>query len=139
MDIGEVRLLSGRENAAMRATEAMLRALGGASIILRLPAPASAASIPQELGIDPPATDDVELFPVIVRDLGKHAGRHRFELLIAAKTLQALVESRGESFCTSLLNAAAGFVREGKLLILADVRAVWFAGAECLLRVIVLE
>ena len=128
---------------ATRAAEAMLRALGGSTLLLRVPA-AGAASANPGLGVDAPVTEDITVAPAILRDAGTSAAR-AYEAVFPASALATYVEASGvENF----LAAAHGIVLplqslqvEGetaapqtRLLRIARVSLDRFAGQEYLVR-----
>ena len=82
--------------AAARATDVLLRAMGGRSVMLRMPAPAVPADVTEQLGIAVPTFQDIPLAPVVYRKAratvagGKAA---RWELLVSATVVEALVGS----------------------------------------------
>jgi hypothetical protein len=121
-----------------RAAEAMLRALGGGEVRLRLPLNLAAAE-PQRaaLGLDGPAVEEVALAPVVVRAVTA-AGEARFELLLPATRLQALAAERGLK-AEALLQRALGFVQGDRLLRVAHFTAETFAGLPYLYRVTATE
>src|SRR5665213_1558946 len=53
--------------AAVRAADVLLRCAGGRAVMLRMPAPASAADVAEQLGLAGPEFQDVELAPVAFR------------------------------------------------------------------------
>src|SRR5512140_2980684 len=77
---GEKRIANSRsqrrtmQTIATRAAEAMLRALGGSTILLRVPSGAGAAPSQPGLGLNAPVTDDISIAPAILRDATRVAG-----------------------------------------------------------------
>src|SRR5258708_35267924 len=63
--------------AAVRAADVLLRCAGGRSVLLRMPANASAGDTTEQLGLAIPEFQDVELAPVVFRKAGQagSAGR----------------------------------------------------------------
>src|SRR5258705_14025295 len=59
-------LVSGA-GAAVRAADVLLRCAGGRSVMLRIPANASAGDTTEQLGLAVPEFQDVELAPVVFR------------------------------------------------------------------------
>ena len=53
--------------AAARAADALLRAVGGRTVMLRVPSPAVPADITEQLGIAVPMFQDLPLAPVVYR------------------------------------------------------------------------
>jgi len=56
-----------RGAAAVRAADVLLRCAGGRSVLLRMPANASAGDTTEQLGLAVPEFQDVELAPVVFR------------------------------------------------------------------------
>lgn len=109
--------------AIARATEAMLRSLGGAEIIMLLP-----------LKLDPAdasgALEEVAVSPAVLRP----AGEGRFELLLGAKTAAYAAEARGFESADALFEAVVGFENGESLLRIASVGVDTFAGEPYLYR-----
>ena len=84
-------LVSGA-SAAVRAADVLLRAMGGRTAMLRMPAPAVAADVTEQLGIATPMFQDLPLRPVVYRKAratvaeGKAA---KWEMLVSASVLFA--------------------------------------------------
>jgi len=79
-----------------RAADVLLRAMGGCSVMLRMPVPAVPADPSEQLGIATPAFQDLRLAPVVFRKAratladGKAA---KSEMLISATAIEQLVGS----------------------------------------------
>src|ERR1700679_2426881 len=79
---------------ARRAADVLLRCAGGRSVLLRMPAPATAGDTTEQLGLAVPTFQDVELAPVVFRKArataadGKAA---RSELMVSASAVNRLV------------------------------------------------
>jgi hypothetical protein len=105
--------------AAVRAADVLLRCAGGRAVMLRMPAPPSAADAAEQLGLAVPGFQDVELAPVAFRTArarvaeGKAA---RWELLVSATAVEALVGSLGYSAATVLFAEAFGVLVDGVLM-----------------------
>jgi len=69
-----------------RMADALLRATGGRTVLLRIPAPAMAGDVGEQLGLGVPGFQDVELGPAVFRKLRARVGAEavEFELLISA-------------------------------------------------------
>ncbi|HYX70987.1 MAG TPA: hypothetical protein VE825_17765 [Terriglobales bacterium] len=126
---------SARGHFMTRAAESFLRALGGGSVLLRLPVGAPAGS--SDLGLASPLIEDVALEPAVVRALppGQDAGQARIEVLLSAAAVEAQVERSGYPSAEELFAAALGLVLAGKLWRVASVTSDTFAGAAYLYRV----
>lgn len=116
-------LSAARGLAIARATDAMLRSLGGAEITLLLP-----------MKLDPAdssgALEEVEVSPVVLRPTGED----RFELLVGAKTAAYVAEARGFESTDLLFQAVVGFENGESLLRIASVGVDTFAGEPYLYR-----
>ena len=141
------------QTIATRAAEAMLRALGGTTILLRVPSGAGAAPSQPGLGLNAPVTDDISIAPAILRDAARVAGPrtgvedpgHAFEAVFPASALEPYLERSGhsaEDFLASaygVLQPRAGAHLEGgviepdaRLLRIAGMTLERFAGQEYL-------
>ena len=128
-----------RRHAAMRTADALLRAMGAVNVTLRLPANIAVAN--SDLGLGTPAVEDVELGPVVLRDLppARLGGATRAELLVSAASVADQVALRNFGSADELFNAALGVVRDGRLLRIEDVSSDSFADEPFLFRVVASE
>jgi hypothetical protein len=105
--------------AMVRAADVLLRAMGGRTVLLRMPAPAVAADVTEQLGIATPAFQDLPLRPVVYRKAratvaeGKAA---KWELLVSASVIESLVGSLTYASASVLFAAAYGVVSDDELL-----------------------
>jgi hypothetical protein len=105
--------------ATARATDVLLRAMGGRTVMLRIPAPAVPADVTEQLGIAVPTFQDIPLAPVVYRKaratvaLGKTT---RWELLVSATVVQSLVGSLAYASASVLFAAAYGVLSDDELL-----------------------
>jgi hypothetical protein len=127
--------------ALMRAADAMLRALGGEEIVLVLPLPASTSDISSQIGLADPGVQQVQLSPVVVRNLPAPATgpAQRLELLISVSAVANLVQSLGLASAEALFNLALGIEYQGALFHIESTRTDYFAGIAYLYRVSVVE
>jgi hypothetical protein len=99
--------------ALARATDALLRAMGGRRVMLRMPAPAVPADVTEQLGIATPTFQDVPLAPVVYRKAratlaaGEAA---RCELLVSATVVEAIVGSLAFESASVLFATASGIL-----------------------------
>ena len=111
-------LVSGA-SAAVRAADVLLRAMGGRTVMLRMPAPAVAADVTEQLGIATPAFQDLPLRPVVYRKAratvaeGKAA---KWEMLVSASVIENLVGSLTYASASVLFAAAFGVLSDDELL-----------------------
>lgn len=110
--------------AAVRAADVLLRCTGGRSVLLRLPANASAGDTTEQLGLAVPEFQDVELAPVVFRKARQAASAlsvksdkgSRWELMVSATVVQELVGSLGYSATSVLFATAFGVLIDGVLM-----------------------
>ena len=126
-----------RLHAAMRTADALLRAMGAVTVTLRLPANMAVAN--SDLGLGTPAVEDVELGPVVLRDLPPSRTGARAELLVSAASVAEQVALRNFNSADELFDAALGVVRDGRLLRIEDVSSDCFADEPFLFRVVASE
>jgi hypothetical protein len=104
---------------AQRAADVLLQCAGGRSVLLRMPAPANAGDTTEQLGLAVPTFQDVELAPVVFRSArattadGKAA---KWELMVSATAVNALVGSLGYSAPSVLFEVAFGVLIDGALM-----------------------
>ncbi len=122
-----------RGPAMARAAEAMLQALGGGEVQVRLPAVVAAEANARELGLAETQAEAVTFAPVVVR-AADNEGR-KFELLFSAGALERVAEERQLGSAEALLASAVGVGVAGKRLRIRCVAAEYFAGAAYLVRV----
>ena len=105
--------------AAMRVVDTLLRAVGGRSVMLRLPAPAVPSDPAEQLGNATPLFQEVELAPVVYRQAratvaaGKAA---RWELLVSATVVEQLVGTLAYASASVLFAGAYGVLSDDELL-----------------------
>ena len=105
--------------AVARMTDALLRALGGRTVMLRIPAPAVPADVAEQLGIAIPAFQDIPLAPVVYSKArvtlaeGKSA---KLELLVSATVVEGIVGSLAFSSASVLFAIAYGVLCGDELL-----------------------
>ena len=116
-----------RQPALARAVNAMMRALGGASVKLRMPV-ASTSGVQRELGIAASAYQEVQLAPVIVRNLKERDGRRQIEVLISSSVLDTLTPAVGAADGWGFLRQVEQIVNADLVFAVTDVSADQFAG-----------
>ena len=110
--------------AIVRAADVLLRCAGGRSVLLRMPAPANVGDTTEQLGLAVPEFQDVELAPVVFRKarqaapaLTVAAGKAvRWELMVSATAVKALMGSLGYSAASVLFATAFGVLVDGVLM-----------------------
>ena len=116
--------LVNRGSAAVRAADVLLRCAGGRSVLLRMPANASAGDTAEQLGLAVPEFQDVELAPVVFRKARQAASAltvavdkaTRWELMVSATAVQKVVGSLGYSAASVLFATAFGVLIDGVLI-----------------------
>ena len=97
----------------------LMRAVGGRTVMLRMPAPAVPADVTEQLGIATPAFQDLPLAPVVYRKAratvadGKAA---KWELLVSATAVERLTGSLEYASASLLFATACGVLCDGELL-----------------------
>ena len=127
--------------AAQRAAEALLRTLGGSSVLVRVPTLGVAGDAAQ-LGLAGAATEDVQLQPVVVRNALVNAAileRQRRELLVPASALVSAREIHEASAAREFFESAVGIFVDDRLLRVVSVFAEDFGGVPYLYRIVVSE
>jgi hypothetical protein len=112
--------------------------------MLRIPAQASAGDTTEQLGLAVPTFQDVELAPVVFRKnrqavttqaaVGKVA---RWELMVSATAVNALVGSLGYSAASVLFATAFGVLIDGVLMAVESVTESEAFGAPYVYRLVV--
>jgi hypothetical protein len=108
----------------VRAADVLLRCAGGRSVLLRMPADASAGDTTEQLGLAVPEFQDVELAPVVFRKARQAASAlsvtvdkaAKWELMVSATAVQELVGSLGYSAASVLFATAFGVLIDGVLM-----------------------
>jgi hypothetical protein len=126
--------------AAVRTANVLLRGVGGRTVLLRMPATASAGDVTEQLGLATPQFQDVELTPVVFRSARATVAEGKatkWELLVAGDTVEALVGSLGYGAAESLFGAAFGVLIDGVLMTVESATAAEVAGSAYLYRLVV--
>ncbi len=109
--------------------DALLRSVGGRQVLLRIPAPAVAGDLGEQVGLAVPLFQDMELAPVVFRRSAGH------ELLVSGSTVATLVGSLQFGSAALLFQSAAGVVIDGLLYAVLSVASAEAFGAVYLYRV----
>ena len=123
-----------RQPAMVRAVNAMTRALGGATGKLRI-ASTAVTGLERELGITATAYEEVELSPVVLRNLQAKEGRQQVEMLVSSSSVDALMPACGVADGLEFLKRVQSLVCEERVYVVIEVTAERFAGVEYLYRV----
>jgi hypothetical protein len=124
---------------AQRAADVLLQCAGGRAVLLRLPAPAIAGDTTEQLGLAVPAFQDVELAPVVFRKARTTAAEGKaakWELMVSATAVNALVGSLGYSAGSVLFAVAFGVLIDGVLMEVESATESEVGGAPYVYRVV---
>ncbi len=124
-----------------RTTDSLLRAFGSPTLSLRFPGVPSGSSDAAQLGLASIATEDVVISPAVVRPKSpaSSANAQRYELLLSATAIAAVMIDRGYDSEAALFNAALGAVVNGVLLRISSFSTELIGSTPVLHRVIVSE
>ena len=103
-------LLDGRAAAARRAAETLLRTCGGRTLQLRVPLPAVANDVGEQLGSGTALFQDLELAPAVFRRARASLAKGKppqFEVLVSARVVEGLAGGAGTN-AQALLSSALG-------------------------------
>jgi hypothetical protein len=117
-------------SALVRAANALLRALGGDTVGLLLPATATAADAATQLGLVDPGVQEVLISPVVTRALvtGNLGPRRRIEFTLPASVIADQLPALGMGTAEDLFNAVFGLNYGGDLFHIEKVVPENFAG-----------
>jgi len=127
---------------ARRAADVLLQCAGGRAVLLRIPAPASAADTTEQLGLAAPAFQDVELAPVVFRKARATTAESKaakWELMVSATAVSALVGSLGYSAAGVLFATAFGVLVDGVLMEVESATESEVGGAPYVYRLVLRE
>jgi hypothetical protein len=99
----------------VRLADAVLRAVGGRGVLLRLPVPAASGDDAEQLGLASPEFQDVELGPAAF-----HKANSVTKLMVSSSTVRAVVGSLAYDSAEVLFQTAVGVVISGVLYEIAD-------------------
>jgi hypothetical protein len=130
-----------KNDGALRAADALLRALGGCQVMLRMPGAAAASVDGEQLGLSQPTFVDLPLGPAIIRDarLVMTTAPAKFELLLSASAVQSQVSARGLGSADVLFAMATGFLIGGEFFLIESTSFTESMGNACLYRVLLRE
>jgi hypothetical protein len=101
------------------AADALLRSCGGRKVLLRMPAPAIAGDVTEQLGIAIPQFQDIALWPAAFRKARAQAttsGPVRWELIVSATAVTNIVTSLAYASASVLFQNASGVLVDDELL-----------------------
>ena len=129
--------LAGKQTVLARAVNAMVRAMGGGSVKFRLPT--ATTGIERELGLSAPLAEEIEVGPVVVREIGLKDGRAQIQVLVSANSLQSVMDARGEVSGLGMLKCAESVSYGERVFRVTSVSAETFGGMEYMWRVAATE
>jgi hypothetical protein len=101
---------------AARAADTLLRAMGGRSVRLRIPAPAVPADPTEQLGLATPEFQDIMLAPVVCRKaraaVSTNGEAAKWDLLVSATAVEKLVGSLAYASASVLFANACGVLTD---------------------------
>lgn len=125
---------------ATRTADVLLQCAGGRTVLLRMPAPATAGDTTEQLGLAVPEFQDAELTPVLFRKARSSGGQGkaaRWELLVSATAVTALVGSMGYGAASVLFADAFGVLIDGVLMEIVSATESEVGGSAYLYRLVV--
>lgn len=131
--------IHGRTLGVRRTADAMARALGGTQVTLRFAGPSSGDTSSQ-LGLAPPVSQDLQIYPALVRTITPSPnGSRRIEVTLSAKAIQSIADDQGVSDIPTWLLTAEGIVFRSKLLRIDMVISDHLGGIDYLYRITATE
>ena len=122
-----------------RAADAMVRALGGTQITLRI-ADASAGDTNSQIGLTPPMSEDLQISPALVRTIAPAAnGSKRIEVTLSAKAVKPLADQYGVDDIPTWLLTAEGILFRDKLMHIDTVIGDHLGGMDYLYHIMATE
>ncbi|MGB7556195.1 MAG: hypothetical protein WBM04_17640 [Candidatus Korobacteraceae bacterium] len=122
-----------------RAADAMVRALGGSQITLRIADP-STGDTNSQLGLTPPTSEDVQISPALVRTVAPSAnGSKRIDVTLSAKAVKPLADQYGVDDIPTWLLTAEGVLFHGKLMHIDTVISDHLGGMDYLYHIMATE
>ena len=129
-------------DGTVRVADALLRGVGGRTVLLRLPAPAVPADAGEMLGLATPQFQDVLLGPAVfrkARPMGAEGAAPRWELLVSASAVMKVAGPQGFEPAETIFASAVGVLVDDLLLEVVEVTAAQAFGAAYVYRVVVRE
>ncbi|HZC44318.1 MAG TPA: hypothetical protein VE195_09095 [Acidobacteriaceae bacterium] len=125
--------------APQRATDALLRCLGGRTVLLRLPTNAVSGSDADQLGAGSPSYEDLPLSPAVFRRLRpklRDSNANQYELLISAASVHAQLGLMELASTDQLFAMATGIFVDGELMLIVAAAEAEAFGCPYLYRLI---
>jgi hypothetical protein len=135
--------------ALQRAADAMLRALGGSSVVLVFPLAVLPDDPSAQLGLVDPGVQQVPFAPVVVRDVATTVARtlttaskgpcRRLEFLISSSCVAAQLPLMNMASADALFEYALGILFDNQMFHIESVVPEYFGGTAYLYRVTAVE
>ena len=125
-------------DSARRTAATLLRVTGGLALQLRVPTPATAGDVGEQLGRATPGFEDLELAPAVLRKLRPHMAEGtatQYEVLVSAECVETLAGGAGLS-AAALFGQAYGVLDGERLLAIEGVTPAEVSGSACLYRLL---
>lgn len=125
--------------AQQRMADALLRSLGGRTVLLRLPTPAQTGVDAEQLGLTMPSYEDIPLSPAVFRKVrpGMKEGQvNRYELLISAASVQAQLGLLQLPSADALFAMAVGVYVDRELMLIESAAEAEMFGQPYLYRLL---
>ena len=135
----QLGLIPGHACAARRLADALLRSFGNTQVTLRLANPSSGDTSSQ-LGLEAPASQDLQVSPAAVKSLEPMAdGGRQIEVIISITALAPIAKVYQVEDIAGWLRTFEGVLWYGNLMHIAKVTVDRFLGADCLFHLIATE
>ena len=127
--------------ALLRAADALMKALGGDTVILVLPGSAMAGDAAGQLGLVDPGVQEVIISPVVTRELttGNLGPRRRVEFTLPASAIANQLAALGMGSAGDLFEVVLALNYGGDLFHIETVVPESFAGTVCFYVVTAVE
>lgn len=127
--------------AVMRMTDSLLKAFGGDSVSLILPATAMTEDAAGTLGLVDPGVQEVVISPVVTRELttGNSGPRRRVEFTLPASVVERQLPGLGMGSADDLFRAVLGINHGSDLFHVESVAPESFGGTVCFYLVTAVE
>lgn len=123
-----MRTTKGSAVAAQRAADALLATVGGRMVQLRIPVDGIPGDVTEQLGLATPEFRDVALGPVAFRKARGTGAAGRYELIVSATAVEAMVGSLGYESVAVLFGVVAGVLVGDRLLYVESCRSSEIGG-----------
>ncbi|HTV64911.1 MAG TPA: hypothetical protein VMD98_04860 [Bryocella sp.] len=135
----QLGMIPGQACAVKRQADALLRSLGTAQVTLRL-ANASSGDTQSQLGLEAPASQDLQISPASVKALEPMAdGKRRIEVILSITSLAPIAKTYQVQDITAWLRTFEGVVWDTALMRIEKVTVDKFLGADCLFHLTATE